>query len=328
MPAKRRKLKASKAQVQGSPKELRVPKVIDPSDLGIKILVNPPDPAVDIIAVHGLGATPATTWTKQKPRELNEAHAESANANQKNNAEKERINWLSHDTMLPAVAKNTRIMAFNYDSNWYGEDAVRLRLDNVANYFIETVNRKRKDFAQRPLILIGHCFGGLVIEKALIKPHARNILEATTGLVLLGTPHQGTDDLTAGGIVERIILAGVEDIHESSLTSLKEGNEMIFDTVQDFLLAANAKRVSIHCFFEQRRSAIDKMLGNKTLDFIVDEKSATLQSWPTYGLPLDHYQLNKFSDPEDGNWQRLCGVISDLCEAATTALGTRRYNGN
>ncbi|TVY85514.1 Vegetative incompatibility protein HET-E-1 [Lachnellula suecica] len=321
MPTKRRKLNAPKAQAQDSPKALRVPLAIDPSELGIQVLVDPPNPAVDIIAVHGLGATPSTTWTKPKPRASNNAPAESSNAD----VEEERINWLSHSTMLPAEVKNARIIAFNYDSNWYGGDAVRVRLDHVANDFIDRVQRKRKDFANRPLILIGHCFGGLVIEKALIKPHALNILDATTGLVLLGTPHRGTDDLTAGGIVERIILAGVEDIHESSLASLREGSEMVLDTVQDFVLAANAKQVSIHCFFEQRRSAVDKMLGNKTLDFIVDEKSATLQGWPTYGLPLDHYKLNKFSNPEDGNWQRLCGVISDLCEDAPKALSQQYF---
>lgn len=90
--------------------------------------------------MHGLGATPSTTWTKQKPRESNNAQAESSSVNVK----EERINWLSHGTMLPAEVKNARIMAFNYDSNWYGGDAVRVRLDNVANDFIDRVRRKRK----------------------------------------------------------------------------------------------------------------------------------------------------------------------------------------
>lgn len=94
--------------------------------------------------MHGLGATPSTTWTKQKPRESNKAQAESAGANQRDNAEEERINWLSHDTMLPAEVKNARIIAFNYDSNWYGPDAVKVRLDNIADEFIDTVERERR----------------------------------------------------------------------------------------------------------------------------------------------------------------------------------------
>jgi hypothetical protein len=93
--------------------------------------------------VHGLGATPSRTWTK-KSRESNIPQAESVSANQVDNGTEERVNWLSHHTMLPAAVKNARIMTFNYDSNWFGEDAVKVRLDNVANDFINTVNRERR----------------------------------------------------------------------------------------------------------------------------------------------------------------------------------------
>jgi hypothetical protein len=46
--------------------------------------------------------------------------------------------------MLPARVKNARIMAFNYDSNWYGPDAVKVRLDNVADDLIDRVERERR----------------------------------------------------------------------------------------------------------------------------------------------------------------------------------------
>jgi hypothetical protein len=51
-------------------------------------------------------------------------------------------------------------------------------------------------------------------------------------------------------------------------------------------------------------------------DFIVDEDSANLDGCESYGQPLDHYELNKFSDPKDGNWRKLSGVIADLCISA------------
>jgi hypothetical protein len=35
-------------------------------------------------------------------------------------------------------------------------------------------------------------------------------------------------------------------------------------------------------------------------------------------LPLDHYQLNKFSDLEDGNWRELSEVITDLYDDTLT----------
>lgn len=56
---------------------------------------------------------------------------------------------------------------------------------------------------------------------------------------------------------------------------------------------------------------------------IVDEKSATLQSWPCWPLALDHYNLNKFSDPEDGNWISLQNVILKHCKVAPAKLQAR-----
>ena len=56
---------------------------------------------------------------------------------------------------------------------------------------------------------------------------------------------------------------------------------------------------------------------------IVDEKSATLQSHPCYPLSLDHYTLNKFSDPEDGNWKKLRSVIHMRCKEASGKMQSR-----
>jgi hypothetical protein len=46
--------------------------------------------------------------------------------------------------MLPAATKNARIMVFNYDSNWYGDDAVKVRLDNVADDLRRQIERERQ----------------------------------------------------------------------------------------------------------------------------------------------------------------------------------------
>ncbi|EDN94245.1 predicted protein [Sclerotinia sclerotiorum 1980 UF-70] len=71
------------------------------------------------------------------------------------------------------------------------------------------------------------------------------------------------------------------------------------------------------------------MFGDDYKDFIVDEKSAILDGCERYGLPLDHYQLNKFSDPKDGNWRELSDVITNLCDNAHQELANRKSgNGN
>ena len=47
-------------------------------------------------------------------------------------------------------------------------------------------------------------------------------------------------------------------------------------------------------------------------EFVVDEVSATLGSYPSYGLPLDHYSLNKFASPDDGNFKTVQTEIAKL----------------
>jgi hypothetical protein len=95
----------------------------------------------------------------------------------------------------------------------------------------------------------------------LVKPEATKLLNATTGVVLLGTPHRGTDNVTASELLQRIIHAGVRG-EGASLTALQADNEMILDAVQGFATTAREKNISVHCFFEQRSSKVSKMFGD------------------------------------------------------------------
>jgi hypothetical protein len=94
--------------------------------------------------VHGLGGTPSTTWGKKLSVPNQDSSPGESMELEQNGTEDIRVNWLSHETMLPAQLKNARIMVYNYNSNWYGEDAVKLRLDSVANDFRTRVEQERR----------------------------------------------------------------------------------------------------------------------------------------------------------------------------------------
>lgn len=96
-----------------------------------------------IVAVHGLGANPATTWTAKND---NIQKQNSQNTAEGFTQEPEYINWLSHPDMLPSRISCARIMTFNHDSQWYGEDAVSLRLDPLASSFLRAIIDERKVF--------------------------------------------------------------------------------------------------------------------------------------------------------------------------------------
>lgn len=61
---------------------------------------------------------------------------------------------------------------------------------------------------------------------------------------------------------------------------------------------------------------------NRYIDFIINRILLLMKIRRTWmavkvmGQPLDHYELNRFSDPQDGNWRKLSEVIADLCISA------------
>lgn len=55
-----------------------------------------------------------------------------------------------------------------------------------------------EQFPNRPLILVGHSLGGILIKQTLVNAHANpkhtDIITATFALVFMGTPHSGPAD--------------------------------------------------------------------------------------------------------------------------------------
>ena len=69
------------------------------------------------------------------------------------------------------------------------------RFIEEANQFLECLHIRRKRCPKRPLLLLGHSLGGILIKQALVNalsdPRYRDIQEATSGLIFFGTPHGG-----------------------------------------------------------------------------------------------------------------------------------------
>jgi hypothetical protein len=84
--------------------------------------------ASSIVAVHGLGAHPDSSWcanagTKESPR---------------------WVNWLEEESMLPAVAPNARIMRYGYQSQWFGKEMMQQSVSTVAERLLRALKRTRK----------------------------------------------------------------------------------------------------------------------------------------------------------------------------------------
>lgn len=75
---------------------------------------------LSIVAVHGIGADPDRTWTR------------------------DGVNWLRDEEMLPQAVPQARIMRFGYESQWLGREAIQQRLPLVADQLLRSLMGSRK----------------------------------------------------------------------------------------------------------------------------------------------------------------------------------------
>lgn len=75
---------------------------------------------LSIVAIHGIGADPDRTWTR------------------------DGVNWLRDEKMLPQAVPQARIMRFGYESQWLGREAIQQRLPLVADQLLRSLMGCRK----------------------------------------------------------------------------------------------------------------------------------------------------------------------------------------
>lgn len=93
-----------------------------------------------MVAVHGIGADPDWAWVAQETK-MKEVILDGS----KEAMEVVRtINWLQTPNMLPKAIPKARIMRFGYESQWFGDAAVKQRLPTVANTLLKFLVMERK----------------------------------------------------------------------------------------------------------------------------------------------------------------------------------------
>jgi triacylglycerol esterase/lipase EstA (alpha/beta hydrolase family) len=99
-----------------------------------------------------------------------------------------------------------------------------------ANELLEAIRIERDEVESRPILLLGHSLGGLLIKQALINAHNNPkytpIKDATTGLAFFATPHHGGDWMlvSLGGVVAKIATAVGFQKGDNVLETLKNGS--------------------------------------------------------------------------------------------------------
>ncbi|KAJ0119942.1 hypothetical protein J7T55_000792 [Diaporthe amygdali] len=201
-------------------------------------------PKVDIVAVHGLNPRGKSVkdhaWdTWRKP--------DGASGKL----------WMRDD--LPTSLPDARILLYEYDSRVFSGTHALFRL-----YYDDGWQTNDTQDPLRPLILVAHSLGGLLVKQALVNAHDNRhyayIEQSVKGLVFFGTPHEGGNlkdakvklGFTAASIAQSL---GLEP-NESIVQALRPGS-----LFSDFLKEAfrhQLENYNIVSFWEKEGTIVTK----------------------------------------------------------------------
>ncbi|KAM0157263.1 hypothetical protein ACHAPG_004757, partial [Botrytis cinerea] len=286
---------------------------VKPSGLNIWSSKNEdgPAPVVDIIMVQGLGAHPFYSWVKkiplpntEKPKRSRVQFWKGRKLQSKGGEDSTAEVMWPRDILVP-LFQDARIATYSYKSDWR-DGTVKTSLRQCAEQFLNILSqhRQQSDEEKRPLVLIGHSLGCLVIQQALvIAIHQReftNLRLSVAGIIFLGAPFQGSDAALFGTWLAKALRRDT-----ALLELLKKDSPTLYDLSRDFWGSYSAW--DLVCFYEM----IDAEFGPIKTQ-VVSSQSATLPGKRMIFLNTDHSGLNKFSGEGDENFALLLPEIQRM----------------
>ncbi|CAH0003217.1 unnamed protein product [Clonostachys byssicola] len=214
-----------------------------------------------------------------------------------------------------------RIITYGYSSGVQGSKSAQ-HIGDIAKSFQSSLMELVRGSDLRPIVLIGHSMGGLVIKETLISLSQSNnerntkLFRAIRGIAFFGVPHTGMD--------AESIRAMAEDGPNRPLTDSLSSENSYFLTQQlvafNRLLKSNASsRIEIIYFYETelsptaKRDINGKWAMNGPEKLLVPAASASLQWDGERSNPVKrtHSEMVKFGQYDD-EWQKVSAHLRDL----------------
>ncbi|KAH6641640.1 ankyrin repeat-containing domain protein [Chaetomium tenue] len=323
------------------------------SDTGLSIVHKPegsaPTAVVDIIIVHGLQGHPFTTWACNRPAPPRQAslpvqrgkkrdslramlsvrlRKSSPNGKSPQPAELHQpreapgpdpfIYWPRD--LLPKDCPQSRVLVYGYDTKVtkYVRGATNKNsVFSHAKDLLFALSRARQ--LDRPLIFIAHSLGGVVVKEMLARSAmateegSKNIVDSTSAVVFLGTPHRGSPELAALGEWARSFISTFRmETNDAILNALNLRTTDLERAQESFSALWFKYDFRVKTFQEGLGlTGVNlSVLGNKVVpdssSCIGDarERAETIQA--------NHMDMCRFKGPDDPNYLKLSGEIGSI----------------
>lgn len=207
--------------------------VIDDHFDGITTLFSPvahEEHQIDVLAVSGLGSHPFGSFV----------HKEDGNM------------WLADN--IPRDIPAARVMIFGYESE-LPHSRSQVQLDDLAGPLQIAISQILRSDKKRPILLVGHSLGGLLVKQALIRiaepgfeNGLPNLLDMITGTLLFGTPNDGLD-------IESLVPMVNNQPNRFLLESLNCKNSQVLRRQrQEFSKVLERAKLQLFCLYETELS--------------------------------------------------------------------------
>ncbi|KAF7559267.1 hypothetical protein G7046_g4900 [Stylonectria norvegica] len=250
---------------------------------------------VDLVFVHGLGGNLRGTWKQEGTHEP----------------------WFSKPEFLGRLKGNVRALSFGYNANRFG-DVANTRIIHHANDLLRNLVLKRLDEPNRPLILIAHSLGGLIVKRAILLCATNDdwgaIKSSTKSIIFMGTPHMGSEKAEDLVVVQK--LASLMKFQTPIATNLSKELKIFSTAVQDINMEFTIdvhRSIELLCCYESH----PQRLPNGSKEIIVPQWSAVLQGVDNIDLNCTHSALSKFASPHDPRFELFWGEVQRLVRKAT-----------
>ncbi|OTA59974.1 hypothetical protein K449DRAFT_466461 [Hypoxylon sp. EC38] len=267
------------------------------------------NPTVDIVFVHGLNGSSTATWKHPDtafwwPEQLGKDIPDA------------RILLFNYDTFFEPTSKGTNLVRIS-------DIALDLCYQLRDNRFENGVEE-----GTRPIVMIGHSLGGLVIKKALIEckeiETCKDILKSTSSIMLFATPNAGSfaTKMNRIKIVKLIANCVGYEAPPKIFDALESHSDQLLDISRSF------QKLSI---WETPKSAAPFMrtfyetrTHHKLGILIVDEFSARIdvRGEESHPVQADHSNIVKFYDAKDSTYRSVMLAVRMDRNAINSTSGT------
>lgn len=243
-----------------------------------------------VFFVHGLQGHPRNTWAysvkgsrvdrspsrRQALRNrFNQAfRSRSGNELEVYQNRNDQVFW-PHDLLCESFP-TLRVFTYGYDSHvthWFNGPAMQLDILSHGESLLSGIAARRIDDPKRPLILVVHSLGGLLIKDVRSKvevkltvtnfhiqvlrrargstdPRYKNIYSAVSGIIFFGTPHHGGNYINMGLTARKIVAASGLDTSDKLLRDLKFDSTIAKMLSEEFTQFLHEREPLVYTFQE------------------------------------------------------------------------------